>query len=145
MMASVPLVQAPGGFVPAAAVCFGALDSAPVPVDAAHPLPVAGTIAAASSAPLAGSTGASGAFGPFVPQLGRAIWLTLSGSWSGTMQVQRSLDGGATRVPLTVAGQAWAMFSANCCEPVAEETVAGATYYLSVTLASGTLAYRVQQ
>jgi hypothetical protein len=44
-----------------------------------------------------------------------------------------------------MAGAGWALFTANCCEPVWEDSEAGAQLYLSVTLASGTLAYRVSQ
>ena len=141
-----PDIHSPAGFVPLHALAFGANDAAATAVDAAHPLPTAPTIAAASSVPLVGTASASGALGPYVPQLGRTIWVTLSGTWSGSVQLLRSTDGGATRLPLTYGdGTAKPNWSGNLNAPVAEETVAAATYYLGVTLSSGTLSYRMEQ
>ncbi|MEE2917229.1 MAG: hypothetical protein VYB32_09185 [Pseudomonadota bacterium] len=100
---------------------------------------------AATSQPLAGAAAASTSAGPFVPQLSRAIWLTLTGVWAGTVRVLRSTDGGATKVPLTLAGQPWATFTANAAEAIAEETVASATYYLDIALTSGAVTYRLEQ
>jgi hypothetical protein len=85
--------------------------------------------------------------GPFTPQLGREIWVTLSGAGSsGTAQLLRSTDGGATKLGLTVAGQPWGSFpfagitdlapAAN--EIVTAETDASATYYLALTVTQGT-------
>ena len=118
----------------------------PFEVDALHPLPVTmQNPAPATSTPLTGTANASTTVGPFTPQLARAIWISLSGTWTGTVQVLRSTDGGATKLPLTVAGASWGSFTANCNEPVAEESDAAATYYLSITLASGSVTYRVAQ
>lgn len=71
--------------------------------------------------------------------------LALSGTWTGTVKLLRSTDGGATKLPLTAAGLAWGVFNANCCEPVWEEAIVGAALYLDATLSSGTLTYRVAQ
>jgi hypothetical protein len=71
--------------------------------------------------------------------------LTLTGPSSDKVVFERLIDGGATRLPLTVGGQNWATFSANVNEPVGMESVAGATYFLTVTLTSGTLNYQVEQ
>lgn len=136
---------APGGFVPRQAVAFADAAGFAVPVGMATPLPVATLIAPAASTALTGTATTSLVAGPFTPELGRAIWLTLSGTWSGNVALERSTDGGATRLPLTVGGQSWATFAANANEPIGEETVSGATYYLSVTLTSGTLSYQVAQ
>ena len=57
----------------------------------------------------------------------------------------RSTDGGTTRLPMTIGGSGWGSFQGNCNEPVAEESVAGATYYLAIAVTSGTLSYRVTQ
>ena len=108
------------------------------PISIADPKP-------AQSAALAGSVSASTMLGPFQPDLARAIWVTLSGAWVGRVQLLRSVDGGATKLPLTVAGQPWANFTGNANEIAGEETTPGARYYLSVTLTSGTLTYRVAQ
>ena len=144
-MPTSPPINAPAGFVPQQAVAFADQAGLAVPVDAAHPLPTTPSMSAASSAPLTGSVSASGVVGPFSPVLGRTIWVSLTGTWTGSVVVQRSIDGGATRQPLTVAGQSWASFTANANEPIGDETVAGATYYLAITINSGALSYRIAQ
>lgn len=144
-MTSPKLTSAPAGYVPEMALCHVDADGAALVAGVRAPLPVVTAPVAATSTPLEGTASASTLAGPFFPQLGRQIWLTLSGTWAGSVTVQRSTDAGATRLPLTVAGQPWARFTANTQEPVAEETVASASYYLDIALTSGTLAYKVQQ
>ncbi len=136
---------APAGFVPQVALCFTAGDGSAAAASATQPLPVSSRLTAALSAPLSGSATASMVAGPFTPDPGRTIWLSLSGSWSGTVAVRRSLDGGATRTALTVGGMPWAVFTGNAQEAIGEESVVGATYYLAITLTAGTLGYRMQQ
>ena len=138
-------IQPPARYLPLVAIAFADDGGNGTTIDAAHPLPVSTLIAEAASDPPAGAAVASGSFGPFTPELGRPIWLTLSGSWSGSVAVKRSVDGGVTKLPLTVGGAAWGGFTGNACEPVAEESEAAAEYYLDVALVSGTLAYRVAQ
>jgi hypothetical protein len=139
-----PPITAPAGYYPPFALAFANGSGDGQVVGPVHPLPVA-LAAPADSTPLAGSTSASGVLGPFTPTAGRAIWLSLSGTWAGSVTVKRSTDGGTTKLPLTVGGLPWARFTANAYEPIAEEGPGGATYYLDVTLASGTLAYRLAQ
>ena len=97
-------------------------------------------------APLAGSTAVTGVFGPYAPALGRRIRLSLSGIWAGTVTVKRSVDGGNTKLPLTVGGGLpKGVFTGNCNEVIEIETEAGAAYYLDVALSSGNLTYRMAQ
>lgn len=138
-------VTAPAGAVPELALAFAAVDGSAATVSAAAPLPVVAALAPAASTPLAGQASASTVAGPFVPELGRPIWLSLAGTWSGGASLLRSTDGGATRLPLTVAGQPWGGFSANAQEPVTEESSAEASYWLALTVQSGTVNYRVSQ
>lgn len=141
-----PDIQTPAGFAPLHALAFGAQGGVATAVDAAHPLPTTSALGAAGATPLAGTTAASGTLGPFQPVLGRTIWLTLSGSWSGTVQLLRSSDGGTTKLPLTYGdGSAKPSWTGAVQAPVADETVDGATYWLGVTLRSGTLTYRMEQ
>lgn len=111
------------------------------------PLPVIQVSPASTPpvAPLTGSTAANLIAGPFEPRPGVPVMLQLSGVWSGTVQVMRTIDDGLTRSPLTVGGVTWARFSANACEPVWEETEGGAELYLDIAIGSGTLTYRVSQ
>lgn len=71
--------------------------------------------------------------------------LALSGTWTGTVAINRSTNGGTTKLPLTVGGAAWGQYTANVCEPVWEENETGAALYLDVALTSGTLTYRLAQ
>jgi hypothetical protein len=61
------------------------------------------------------------------------------------VRLLRSTDGGATKLPVTVAGDTWAQFTANCCEPVWDESEASARLYLDIALTSGTITYRIAQ
>lgn len=102
--------------------------------------------AAAASTPLAGSTAVSAELGPFTPVLNRPIWVRLAGAWAGTVTLLRSRDGGASKLPLTYGdGSPKPSWTGNMQAPVAEETVVGATYYLSFVRTSGALDYRVEQ
>ncbi len=144
-MPNVP-VAAPGGFAPVAAVSFGTQDGPATPVDASHPLPVRQALGASGVAALAGMASASGTFGSFAPVLGRAIVVTLAGTWTGKVQVLRSIDGGASKLPLTfIDGSERAAWTGNVNSAIGEETVAGATYYLAATLTAGSLSYRMEQ
>jgi hypothetical protein len=138
-------VEIPAGFVPQYALAFGAVDGPAVAVHAANPLSVKSVWQAGTADALAGTLSASSTVGPFVPELGRPIWTSLSGDWSGTVDVLRSADGGASKLPLTVGGERWGRFAANANEAVADESEAGATYYLAAALQTGTLIYRVAQ
>ncbi len=136
-------IAVPSGYATANAMAYADGDGNVAIVSGQQPLPVQSKFVAA--APLAGSTGVTGVFGPFVPALDRSVMLTLSGTWAGTVKVVRSTDGGATRLPLTVAGSAWAQFTGNACEAVWDESESAATLYLDVALTSGTLVYRLAQ
>lgn len=137
-------IQSPASYIPSRATAFADVDGTALLVSSSTPLPVS-IGAAAAAAPLAGTTAASGTLGPFQPVVGRPVVLALSGTWTGTVQVLRSTDGGTTKLPLTVVGQSWGTFTANACEPVWEESEAAARLYLDVALGSGALTYRLAQ
>lgn len=141
-----PAIAVPAAYVGIEAIGFGTIGEELHSVTPDSPLPVATTIAAATSIPLSGSTGTTGTAGPFVPQLGRAIRVILSGNWTGTVQLLRSIDDGATRLPITYPdGSARGSWSTNINSRVVEESEAGATYYLAITMTAGTLSYRIAQ
>jgi len=142
-MTSAPLQQQ-ARFVAPVAVSFANTAGDSDVVSQANPLPVY-TATPASPAPLAGTATANGVFGPFTPAMGRAVMLSLSGAWTGAVKLLRSADGGTTRLGLTALGQAYGSFTANVCEPVWEESEAGALLYLDATIASGSLTYRMGQ
>ena len=134
----------PTGFVTSTAIGFADNTGNLSFVTTDSPLPVL-TARAGNPATLAGQATATALIGPFLPLRGEPIHLQLSGTWTGTVTLQRSTDGGATRQALTLGGQAWARFTTNVNEPVWEEGEAGATFYLDVVLASGAVNYLVSQ
>jgi hypothetical protein len=137
-------VTVPASYAPVSAIGYAEADSTLTAVTATSPLPVT-TISVPAPAALTSTTTASTVAGPFSPSSNKPVVLALSGTWSGTVRVLRSIDGGTTKLPLTAAGLPWGNYSANCCEPVWEETVAGAALYLDIALGSGSLTYWVAQ
>lgn len=120
--------------------------------------PLTGSADSTGYTPTGGAKVTTGApnflIGPFSPQLGREIWLTLSGPGaSGTAQLLRSTDGGATKLGLTIVGQSSGSFTfagitdavPGANEIVNAETDASATYYLALTVTQGTVNYRLAQ
>jgi hypothetical protein len=103
------------------------------------------TQGAASSTAVIGSTSASTTVGPFVPQLGRDMLVELSGTWTGSVQLMRSTDGGTTQVATTINGGTWGLWTANASESPVTPSSTRETFYLAVTIASGILAYKIFQ
>src|SRR5690606_4243128 len=95
--------------------------------------------------PLAGQAMESTVAGPYLPAPDRPMHLQISGTWQGSVTLERSVDGGATRQGLTAGGLPWARFSGNVNEPVWQESGRDATLWLNIKLDSGTLIYRLSQ
>ena len=107
---------------------------------------LAAPFGAAASAPADGTaTGVPAAMPSFAPDPGRPVHLRLSGVWTGTVKVLSSRDGGASKMPLTLAGDAWGVFTGNCNEDVETPWETGVTYYLDISVTSGTLYYHLGQ
>lgn len=143
-MANSPIIP-PSNYVTPVAVGFADGHGALSIVGSELPLPVSTVRNAPAPAPMAGSSATSIVAGPFAPITDVPIHLQLSGTWTGSAALQRSVDGGATRQGLTIGGAPWAQFTANANEAVWQEGESGATFYLAITIASGTLTYRVSQ
>lgn len=147
-------VKLPAGYAPAFAVGYadesgnlilaGPADPLPVTLDSAT-IEVQPVESAQPPAPLEGSAASSGLAGPFAPVAGRAVVLALAGSWEGTVQLTRSTDEGATRLPLTAGGLPWGIYTGNVCEPAWFESEDGAELYLEIALAAGAVDYRIAQ
>jgi hypothetical protein len=73
------------------------------------------------------------------------VHLRLWGNWIGTVTVLSSVDGGATKQALTLAGDAWGVFAGNCNEDIDTPRQTGITYYLQIAVTSGTLYYHLGQ
>lgn len=143
---NLPQISNPAGYVIQHGMAFDDGGGHAVAVTAGAPLPVELKAGTATSTPLTGTASAAATVGPFTPNLARPIWLTFSGNWTGSAQLLRSTDGGATRLPLTYSdGSLKAVWTGNANVPAVEESDAAASYYLAMTIASGTLTYRVAQ
>jgi len=102
---------------------------------------------AASSNPVSGSASVGTTTSPvFTPQLGRDMYLTLSGGWTGTVRVQRSTDNGVTWNNITIGGgQPWGVYTEACDEVVDTPTDGASRYRLSLVISTGTVTYRLAQ
>ena len=138
------VLRSPAGYLTSVAVAFSNVDGNADHVSATNPLPIS-VMPVSADAPVAGSTAVSVLTAPFHPQLGRAVMLTISGTWTGLVRLVRSTDGGATRVGLTAMGATYGEYAANICEPVWEESEAAALLYLDIAITSGSLTYRMGQ
>lgn len=92
---------------------------------------------------LTGESVVSETVGGFDPPQNQYLWLELTGNFTGTVEVLRSTDGGATLQPLTEKGEQIANFSGPCCEIVHYETSGQARLFLRITLTSGVVKYRL--
>lgn len=147
-MPNVP-ISYPARYAPGVALNYADDGGNAVLVSQSAPLPV--TLAAVAggsttpSSPLTGMTAIASTTSSYVPLAGRPLVLTLTGTWTGTVKLLRSVNGGTTKLPLTLAGAPWAEFTANVNEPVWEENEAAAVFFLQFTPLSGTIAYRLAQ
>ena len=108
----------------------------------------------ASSTPLTGSivTPVAGEIGPFKPQLDRDIVLMIIGSnLTGTFQWKRSVDGGATKWPVTKMTSLVGDYSSTAftgvvineavCHPTCDDDL----YYLDCNISTGTFTFDIRQ
>ena len=137
-------VQTPAGYAPAFALGYADENDDFVLVSASSPIPTSPGDRPRPM-PLEGTTSTSMVVGPFAPIPGVSVILELGGSWTGTVQLQRSSDGGTTLRDTTMGGAQWGRYLANACEPVWDESDPDAELYLSISIDSGTLDYRVSQ
>ena len=136
-------IEAPAGYAPAYAVGYADPAEDLILVSESERLPVAA--AAPALAPLVGQSSVSTQAGPFDAVPDRVVLVTLGGVWEGTVRLLRSIDGGATLHQLRAAGEPWAEYTQPGCEQAWLETQEGASFYLDIALASGTVDYRVSQ
>lgn len=98
------------------------------------PAPAAVTAALTSAAPTSGA---------FTPQVGRPVSLTITGTWDGTIKVQKRRDSGAWS-DMTLFGAATLVFSGNCDEVIDESNWPATDYQVvRVNATSGTANIRI--
>lgn len=147
-------ITLPAGYAPAFAIGYADSNGELAIIDSGTPLPVSlsgsdpvlvQAVSQNAPAPLAGQANASTVAGPYDPVADKPLLIQLSGIWQGTIQIERSVDGGNTRHPLTAGGMPWGRFSGNVCEVVWSEQESGAELFLNIALTSGTVDYRLSQ
>lgn len=92
---------------------------------------------------ISGTLSGSGQCDDFEAQSRRVVMVSLRGAWVGTVQVQRSYDRGHTWFDMTMLGEEWGRYTANCDEPVDEAPNDSIRYRLDFARVSGTLEYRI--
>jgi hypothetical protein len=136
-------ITAPAGYATAYAVGYADPAENLILVSESERLPVAA--AAPAQAAMVGQSSVSTQAGPFHAVPDRVVLVTLGGVWEGTVRLLRSIDGSATLHRLRAAGEPWAEYTQPGCEQAWLETQDGASFYLDIALASGTVDYRVSQ
>lgn len=82
----------------------------------------------------------------FSPEVGYKLYLTLTGTWVGSVTVQGSLDNGVTWNALTShGGGTVGVYTTNCDEAVLDVTSTAYKYRLSLSISSGQVDYRLAQ
>lgn len=117
-------------------------------VSVSNPLPATLANGASGVTPVAGNFIGVGYSSPFTPIPGRPFnisgWLDASGgSFTGTIVLERSFDGGVTKLPLTALGSTLFSLTTPFSEMVQEDEY-GVQYFLHcTTFTSGKMNYRV--
>lgn len=89
--------------------------------------------------PVIGSATGTGASSVLVASGGYDLYLTVSGTWEGSVTADRSVDNGTTWTTITPA------ISGNCDESVDAIAQDGIMYRVSYAITSGTASYRLGQ
>jgi len=98
-----------------------------------------------TTVPLQNTVSVSGTSQVFFPQLGYKVYLTLSGTWIGTVSLQISRDGGSSWGSFTSGGEVIGFYSGNCDEAVTNVIDPLVRFRLVYSVTSGTLSYRLAQ
>jgi hypothetical protein len=116
--------------------CFGS---------ATAPLSVAGVYAASGVTAVESTFSATGQSASFTPIYGRNFNISITGTFVGTIQLQRYIDATIGWVPITAAGQQMLTWTAPASEVWSESQV-GVLYRLScIAYTSGTAIYSISQ
>lgn len=112
-----------------------------------NPLFVSLSNGASGVSPVTGAFTATGYSAPFTPIPGRPFnfsgWLDVSGSFVGTITLERSFDGGVTKLPLTALGSPLFSLTTPFSEREQEDE-SGVQFFLRCTaFTSGKMNYRI--
>jgi hypothetical protein len=106
---------------------------------------VSAFFAASGVTPVAATFTGTGHSASFSPLSGRGFNVSLWGTFVGTVQLERSFDGGTTWLPITAAGTQLYAWTAPASESASDDET-GVLYRLNcIAYTSGTVNYRVSQ
>ena len=104
-----------------------------------------GGYAASGQVPVSGALTATAQTTAFSPLAGRGFNISLWGTFTATIQLERSFDAGTTWLPITAAGTQLYRWSAPASESASDDET-GVRYRLDCTyFSSGTINYRISQ
>lgn len=114
--------------------------------DSTRPMTVIEVLPPSLTVPQEGEADSTSLVTPMLtPKTGYNLYLTLLGTWAGTVSVMCSRDGGATWFPVTASGESVGVFTRNCDEAVIKVTDPRARYRLNFAITSGEVTYRLAQ
>jgi hypothetical protein len=109
-------------------------------------IPMVAYLPSSSVVPITGTADGSSSSNVLVPDVGYYIYVTLTGTWTGTVQVERSTDNGVTWLPITThEGSAAGKFTGNADEDVLLVADSQSRYHLKFDITSGSVSYRLAQ
>ena len=106
---------------------------------AAAGLPASGVTAVVST------FGATGSSATLTPIAGRGFNVSIWGTFSASVQLERSFDGGTTWLPITAAGVQLFVWTAPASEVNQEDQISVAYRLRCTAYTSGTVSYRISQ
>lgn len=104
-----------------------------------------GALAPSGKVPVTGTFAGVGASAAFTPIAGRDFNVALSGAFVGTVQLEQSLDAGATWLPLMVDDVQLAVFTAPGIRTWSSSEVGAQFRLRCIAFTSGPVSYRVSQ
>lgn len=108
-------------------------------------IPYIKTVEASTIAPVASTASANGFSTVFSATPGYKLYLTLTGTWTGSVSLLRSTDGGFNWNQVTHQDGVPVTITQNCDESLTMVTQADVKYRLEFAVASGTIIYRLAQ
>ena len=96
-------------------------------------------------APVTGAFAATGQSSPFKPIYGRSFNISVWGTFSGTVQLERTFDNGTNWLPVTAGGVGAYVWTAPASESTVEDEVGVAYRFNCTAYTSGTVNYRMSQ
>ena len=118
----------------------------PILLDSDTPIPMIVHTEPLVNPPVSGTVSVSGASNSLVTTPSYNLYLTLTGTWVGTVRLQKSIDNGVNwHLVTSHSGTSVYEFTQNCDEALFTVTDPKARYRLQFVMTSGSVTYRLAQ